>query len=141
MDNDLSSVAREVAEFAEAEGLFTCKDIVVGLSGGPDSVMLLTILSELKAKTKDFPDLHAVHVNHNIREEAKEDEELSKRIAKRYNVPIKVVSANVEQEAKTLKRSVEDAGRIVRYKAFRDYIQENDLEDAYIAVAHHADDV
>lgn len=141
MDNDLSSVAREVAEFAEAEGLFTCKDIVVGLSGGPDSVMLLTILSELKAKTKDFPNLHAVHVNHNIREEAKEDEELSKRIAKRYNVPIKAVSANVEQEAKTLKRSVEDTGRIVRYKAFRDYIRENDLTDAYIAVAHHADDV
>ena len=141
MDKDLSSVAREVLAFAEEEGLFTCKDIVVGLSGGPDSVMLLTILSELKAKTEGFPNLHAVHVNHNIRQEAKEDEDLAVRTAKRYNVPLKAVSADVEGEAKKLKRSVEDAGRIVRYKAFRDYIRQNDLTDAYIAVAHHADDV
>ena len=141
MDNDLSCVAREVEAFAEEEGLFTCKDIVVGLSGGPDSVMLLTVLSELKAKKKDFPNLHAVHVNHNIREEAKEDEDLARRTARRFNVPVKVVSADVEAEAKTLKRSVEDTGRIVRYKAFRDYIEENHLQDAYIAVAHHADDV
>lgn len=141
MDNDLSYLARKVAGFAEAEGLFTCKDIVVGLSGGPDSVVLLEILCEIKDKVKDFPRLHAVHVNHNIRKEAKEDEELARRAALRYNVPLKVVSADVEGEAKKLKRSVEDAGRIVRYKAFRGFIAENDLQDARIAVAHHADDV
>lgn len=141
MDGDLSYLAREVQKFAEEEGLFTCSNIVIGLSGGPDSVFLLAVLKELAERVEGFPKLHAVHVNHNIRSEAKSDEELAVALADKYGIPIEVVSADVLSLSKEMKRSVEDTGRIARYKAFREYISKNGLKDAYIAVAHHADDV
>ncbi len=142
MGFDLSVPAAQVYAFGIREGLFTCKDIVVGLSGGPDSVMLLLMLAEIRSSVgDDFPKLHAVHINHNIREEAKKDQELSRKLSSDLNVPFAVYSEDVLALSSKIKRSVEDTGRIVRYRAFRDYISENGLTDAYIAVAHHKDDV
>ncbi|SMC53774.1 TilS substrate C-terminal domain-containing protein [Oscillospiraceae bacterium] len=142
MGYDLSVPAAQVYAFGIREGLFTCKDIVVGLSGGPDSVMLLLMLSEIReAVGEDFPRLHAVHINHNIREEALKDQELSRKLASDLDVPFTVYSEDVLTISSEMKRSVEDTGRIVRYRAFRDYIAGKGLTDAYIAVAHHKDDV
>lgn len=141
MDKALSPLASRVVLFGAQEELFTCKNIIIGLSGGPDSVALIALLHEISECREDFPSLHAIHINHNIRQEAKEDEELSRRLAADYEVPFAVYSEDVLELASKLKRSVEDTGRIVRYKAFRSYIEENKLQDAVIAVAHHKDDL
>ena len=63
--------------------------IIVGLSGGADSVCLLKLLKEYK-KQQEFQ-LYAVHVNHHIRgEEAVRDEEFSKAVCKKLEVPFTV---------------------------------------------------
>ena len=91
--------------------------VIVGLSGGADSVCLLKLLKEYK-KQQEFQ-LYAVHVNHHIRgEEAVRDEEFSKAVCKKLEVPFTVFHYDVPQIAKEEKLSLEEAGRNVRREAF-----------------------
>jgi len=134
-----------VAEFGREKGLFDTENIIVGLSGGPDSVALLTILTELADKTKAFPKIYAIHVNHNLRKEAKDDEALARKCCERLGVPCKIVSVDVKGYSAETGRSEEESGRILRYKAFDDYSRQllgDDFADrSRIAVAHHKGDL
>ncbi len=97
--------------------------IVLGLSGGPDSVCLFCALNSLKDELK--LDIHCVHVNHGLRGESSDsDEAFVRSLCNRWNVPLRVVKINCEQLAKDRKISVEEAGRDARYEAFSDYAQE-----------------
>lgn len=91
--------------------------IVVGVSGGADSVCLLYVLKELSSKYSVT--LNAVHVNHGIRgEEALRDERFVKQLCGRLNVECDVYSYDVKRIAGELSLSEEEAGRKVRYEAF-----------------------
>ena len=111
--------------------------IILGLSGGADSVCLFHILNICREKYKI--EIFAVHVNHKIRgTQAKEDQNFVEKLCAYYQVPFIVVEEDVPAIAKKEKKSLEEAGRIVRYQAFRKLQQE--LEADYIAVAHHKND-
>lgn len=118
--------------------------IVVGLSGGADSVCLLLVLVELKEEYQLA--LHAVHVNHQIRgEEAEKDEVFSKELCRKWNVPYSVVTENVPALAKRMGLTEEEAGRNVRYQAFTHLAEALEQEKkaagkVKIAVAHHKND-
>lgn len=122
--------------------------VIVGLSGGADSVCLLLLLDKLR-ETYGI-DLHAVHINHGIRgESAKRDEEFSWKICKKHNIPFTVYEIDVKELAKKEGLSVEEAGREARYACFYDYMCELKEQCAEneeincsvkIAVAHHMDD-
>ena len=74
-------------------------NILVGLSGGGDSVCLFLCLIELKKKI-DF-NLYAVHINHGIRGiSAISDEMFAKALAERENIPFKTFRLNVVEMAK-----------------------------------------
>lgn len=109
--------------------------IIVALSGGADSVLLFNLLNELKNEI-DF-DLQAAHVNHNLREEAKDDENFVRKICKDKNIKLHVLSADVKKYAKENKIGLEQAGREIRYKFFEDLIKEH---NAKIATAHNLND-
>ena len=95
--------------------------VIVGLSGGADSVCLLKLLKEYK-KQQEFQ-LYAVHVNHHIRgEEAVRDEEFSKAVCKKLEVPFTVFHYDVPQIAKEEKLSLEEAGEYVPYQGRRTLI-------------------
>ena len=112
-------------------------NIVVGLSGGADSVSLFYILREYK-KVVQF-NLYAVHINHNIRgEEALRDEKYVEKICEEENVPLFIFSCDVTGIAKKNRLSVEEAGRIIRYEKFREVL--NAHGGGKIAVAHHMND-
>lgn len=112
-------------------------NIVVGLSGGADSVSLFYILREYK-KMVQF-NLYAVHINHNIRgEEALRDEKYVEKICEEENVPLFIFSCDVTGIAKKNRLSVEEAGRIIRYEKFREVLAEHG--GGKIAVAHHMND-
>lgn len=112
-------------------------NIVVGLSGGADSVSLFYILREYK-KMVQF-NLYAVHINHNIRgEEALRDEKYVEKICEEENVPLFIFSCDVTGIAKKNRLSVEEAGRIIRYEKFREVL--NAHGGGKIAVAHHMND-
>ena len=128
----------KVMAFCRQKELLAPKDrVVIGLSGGADSVCLFLVLTELKKEWELT--LFPVHVNHNLRgEEALRDQKFCEELCRRHNLELQVVSAPVAELAKTQGISLEEAGRNVRYEAFAR--AKEDFGCHKIAVAHHKDD-
>lgn len=114
--------------------------VIVGISGGADSVCLLKILKEYE-KRQNFQ-LYAVHINHHIRgEEAVRDEKFSKEFCKKMEVPFTVFHYDVPKIAREGKLSLEEAGRNVRREAFEKAIKNITMAGRkIIALAHHEND-
>ena len=94
------------------------KTVVLGLSGGADSVCLFDILCKIREEY-GFA-LKAVHVNHNLRgKEALSDSKFVEELCKKRGVPLEIVSADVAAIAMEKKLGLEECGRIVRYEAFK----------------------
>ncbi len=106
--------------------------VLVAFSGGCDSVCLCLALIEMGIN------FSVAHVNHNIRVEAKRDENFVVNFAKRYNLKCYIKSENVTEIAKKEKISLESAGRNVRYKFFEELCEKHDYNK--IAVAHNKND-
>ncbi len=112
-------------------------NIVVGVSGGPDSMALLYLLIEVRSRI-DF-NLVIAHVNHGVRGvEASGDEEFVRQQAKKLNLPY--YSKNVDMIGYGRQKGItaEEAGRELRYGFFRNILLE--LGGGKIAVAHNAND-
>lgn len=114
--------------------------IVVGLSGGPDSISLINVLNEIRnEETYELKfDLVAAHINHNIREEAKSDEDFVVKYCKEKNIEIHVLSIDINKKAKEEKKGTEEAGRNARYKFFEEILTKTKANK--IATAHTAND-
>lgn len=111
--------------------------IVVGVSGGADSVALLALLCSLREKMKLT--LTVVHVNHGIRgDEAKRDENYVFSLCNYLNVECIIKQCDVVSISKNEKISLELAGRNERYKAFYEIAKEKSANK--IAVAHNKND-
>ena len=91
--------------------------LIVGVSGGADSVCLLYILRSLR-KTLDI-ELTACHVMHGIRgEEAERDAAFTVDLCERLGVPCRVERRDVPHLAVQMNMTVEEAGRYVRRQIF-----------------------
>lgn len=109
--------------------------IVIGVSGGADSVCLTDVINSLKSEYQ--LDITLVHINHNIRgEEAQRDEDYVIELAEIYGNSIRVFSYEVEKMAKEQGMTVEEMGRKLRYEAFYKTAGSN----GKIAVAHNLND-
>jgi tRNA(Ile)-lysidine synthase len=110
--------------------------IVVGVSGGADSVGLLYILAELEEyNLKPI----VSHINHGIRpEEGERDAEFVMRIAKKLNLPFELKEVNTPEFKKKLNLSLEEAARILRYKFFKEVLHKYGAQK--ITTAHTLDD-
>lgn len=139
------TVLDRVLDFSEDKGLFDCGIIVVGLSGGPDSVALINILKELKEQNKLDCDIRAFHCNHHLRPvECDEEAEQVKLLCRDIGVELKTIDFDCSGFASANHISEETAGRLLRYEAFEQYAQalEKQLSsEVRIAVAHHKDDI
>lgn len=113
--------------------------VLVGLSGGADSVMLLLYLAELRKKHGSFPVL-AVHINHMIRgDEADRDERFSKEISEKLGIQFVSRRIDVPKIARESGLSLEEAARNARYFEFQEIIRgRSDI--SCIALAHNATD-
>ena len=92
--------------------------IVAGVSGGADSLCLLFLLLKY-ARRVPFR-LCVVHVDHGIRRDAKEDARYVEELCAGEGIPFILRKADVPAFAKAEKCSEEDAGRRIRYEAFRE---------------------
>lgn len=110
--------------------------VLVGLSGGADSVALLEVLCALREHWKLR--IAAVHVHHGVRQEAWQDVELCKNLCAEKEIAFYCEYADVPKLAREWGLSVEEAGRKVRYMLFEKYRQQLELD--FIAVAHHQND-
>ncbi|MGI6730508.1 MAG: tRNA lysidine(34) synthetase TilS [Anaerovoracaceae bacterium] len=116
--------------------------IVIGLSGGPDSVCLFHILYQLRGAF-DLT-LHAVHINHKLRPgAAEEDEHYVEKLAKSFGVDCHLFSYDVNEIATEKRISAEDAGRQVRYGSFyqvADVVAKDTGKTVKIAIAQNMND-
>lgn len=110
--------------------------IVIGVSGGPDSMCLLDSLYCLKDKLGI--EIFVAHINHMIREEADEETEYVKEYCKNKNIKCYVKKADVEKLAKEQKLGTEEMGRKIRYEFFNEVAQKENANK--IATAHNLND-
>ena len=110
--------------------------IVVGVSGGADSVALLSVLYSLVPEM-NFQ-LIVAHVNHNLRPGSVNDKEFVENLASRLNLDFHHLDANVEKYSAEHHLSHEESGRIIRYAFFRELLK--NLNASRVATAHHVDD-
>ena len=110
--------------------------VVIGLSGGADSVALLEVLCGLRWERGLR--LAAVHVHHGIRESAQEDVEFCRELCMEKKVDFFCEYIDVPQMARVQGISEEEAGRNARYHIFEEY--RGKLQMDIIAVAHHQND-
>ena len=110
--------------------------VVVGVSGGPDSMTLLNILYNLKEKLNIT--IYVAHINHMIRKEADSETEYVINSCGKLGIEVFVKKTHVEDEAKKIRIGTEEAGRNIRYKFFDEVAQKT--ESNKIATAHNSND-
>ena len=110
--------------------------VVIGVSGGPDSMTLLNILNNLKEKLNI--NIYVAHINHMIRKEADEETEYVKDFCAKINVEFFAKKVKVEEEAKKQKIGTEEAGRNIRYEFFEEVAKKVGANK--IATAHNSND-
>ena len=107
--------------------------VVVGVSGGADSMLLLWYL--LKRQKQYNLRILVANVEHGIRgEESLFDTEFVKEFCKKNNVQFKSLSVNAPKEAKALSMGVEEYSRKIRYEFFSSFSPDK------IATAHNLSD-
>ncbi len=111
--------------------------IIIGLSGGADSVTLFHFLCTIREEYN--LNLIAVHVHHGLRgADADSDAEYVKSLCSDYNVRFELFKIDIHKEAKLLSVTDEEAGRIKRYEIFQKaFIKYNANK---IAIAHNMND-
>ena len=106
--------------------------IVLGISGGPDSMVLLYVFNELKKQMKI--NLICAHVNHNLRKESEEEQRFIENYCNINNIPFEYYKIleygddNFHNEA-----------RSIRYHFFEDVIKKYNAK--FLSTAHHGDDL
>ncbi len=113
------------------------ESVVVGLSGGADSVCLLKVLKELE-DTLEIK-VYAAHINHLIRgEEAFKDAEFTKKLCERLNIELFCSMMDIPKISKETHEGEEECGRRIRYEFFEEISKK--LGGAKIATAHNQND-
>lgn len=112
------------------------KKLIIGLSGGPDSVFLLHQLVALQASQK--LSLLVVHLDHEWRTESDKDATFCKQLCEQLNVPLISKKSSELQYTAPKKGSREDEGRSLRRYLFETVLKEHNADA--IVLAHHADD-
>lgn len=125
---------RKIDKYIGNNNLLQLNDkVIVGFSGGADSIALLHVLTRL-----DYACI-AAHCNFHLRgEESDRDEAFAQEEAKKLNIPFYKKDFDTTAYAKQSRLSIEMAARELRYQWFEEL--RKDLKAQVIAVAHHQDD-
>ena len=110
--------------------------LVLGVSGGPDSISMLNILNEIKQEWQF--EIYVAHINHMIRKEANDDEKYVQQYCEKNNIQCFVKRVNVQEIANIQKIGTEEAGRNIRYEFFEEVLQKVGANK--IAIAHNKND-
>jgi tRNA(Ile)-lysidine synthase len=131
-------ILKKIREFILENNLIMVGDrILIGFSGGPDSVFLFEILKLLKDEFKI--EIALAHINHLLRgEESDGDEQFCLDLADEYGIPCFVKKADIKKYAAENGIGDEESGRIMRYEFFHKIAEEWGADK--VALAHNKDD-
>lgn len=131
------SLFDKAVAFTSEKGLFSAPcHVLVGLSGGADSMALLHLLLHWPAEGLR---VSAVHIHHGLREEtADRDADFVREYCEAHQVPLTVIHEDVARIADDEHLTLEEAGRQVRYAHFE--AVRRSIGADYIATAHTASD-
>lgn len=111
--------------------------ILIAVSGGVDSTVLLDLFNAVKEKF-DLQ-LQVIHINHGLRgSESDSDADFVMEFARRYHLPCLQKRVDTRTYAISNKLSIEDSARILRYRFFDDMLRATQFNK--VAMAHNADD-
>jgi len=129
------NLIEKVRETIKRYSMFTWGDrVVMGVSGGPDSVCLLYLLNSLKDEFN--LSLHIAHLDHMLRKDSKYDILFVKEMAEKLNLPITTEKINIPKLAK--KGSIEEIARKVRFDFL--FRVAKDIGAKKIVLGHNKDD-
>ncbi|MFH0983557.1 MAG: tRNA lysidine(34) synthetase TilS [Planctomycetota bacterium] len=127
------------AEIAAGRSFPSDAGVVVGVSGGADSMCLLHALVTLNKQAGFHLDLHIAHLNHRLRgEDADADAAFVQAAADGYGLPCTIETADVAAYAKAHDLSTEEAARKERYRFFEGVCRKTGA--AFVVLGHQADD-
>lgn len=131
---------RKVLQYCKREKLIENGDyVLVGVSGGADSVCLLRLLKALQNEIGFF--LEVVHVEHGIRGiESENDAAFVIRLCEELEIPMQLFFVDAVAYAKEQKIGLEEAARILRYDCYAQAAEKTLSFRVKVALAHHADD-
>ncbi len=134
----MERIEQKFLKFIDEQSLIIRNEkILVGFSGGPDSIFLLHLLTKFKKKLQI--EVCALHVNHLLRgNEAADDEKFCKNYCERNKIKFDSVRKRVKSFSERNRISLEEAGRILRYKEFESLVKKKRLDK--IATAHNSND-
>lgn len=110
--------------------------ILIGVSGGGDSVALLHVLNRLQ--TQIGFQIHVGHINHHLRESADNDQRFVEKLCRTLNVSCTSLSLDLHKKIKQ-GGSVEEIARTARFKALIKIAKKNHIHA--VALGHHQDDL
>lgn len=123
---------KKVIDFLENELNINDETIIVGVSGGPDSMALLTLLNDIKKKKKLR--IVCAHVNHNIRKVSNEEERLLEEYCHEHEIVFE--SMKIEKYGDD---NFHNEARNIRYDFFDKVVKKYEAKRVF--TAHHADDL
>ena len=133
---DTGKMKKKVEELKKSGLIKKNEKILIAFSGGPDSVFLYNLLFFLKEYYSI--EISLIYVNHNLREDVKNDLNFVEEFSKENNVPLYIESVDVRKYAAENKKSIELAARELRYEAIEKVLQ--NLNYDKIATGHNLDD-
>ena len=138
MSLSVKNIEEKVILFIERYNLINTGDkVLLALSGGPDSVFALNFLHKFREKYKI--DIHALHVNHQLRNsDSDEDENFCREISAELNVGFYSVKVDVKKLVKESGKSLEEAARVLRYTELQNHAESIGADK--IVTAHNLSD-
>ncbi len=129
--------SKVISTLSQYNMLLDTDKIIIGFSGGADSVCLLHFLNSIKNEY-NF-EIIATHINHNLRgEESKRDENFAKEFCSKLDIKLEILDIDIISDAKVNKESIELNARKNRYNFFQKIA--NKSANSKIATAHTASD-
>jgi tRNA(Ile)-lysidine synthase len=131
------SCIEKVRDYISARGLIAPRTrVLAAVSGGPDSMALVAILSDLASELR--VELAAAHFDHGIRAEARRERALVERAAQRLGIPLFLGSGSVPAEARRSKKGIEETARHLRYRFLEETARAWSADS--VALGHSRDD-
>jgi tRNA(Ile)-lysidine synthase len=134
----MPALIEKIETFLAQHHLIKTNDyLLVAVSGGVDSVVLLNLLFQIKNKFS--LKLEVIHLNHGIREkEADRDAKFVEQLAEKYQLPVFIENVRANDFSKRQGYSEEEGARVLRYRFFKKILDKTGADG--VVLGHHADD-